>query len=835
MVAAACAGVLATSTWLTTPLIAHEPQRMPELPSITLSAEMGYGGYTKGESWTPIRIYISSTENVDGELVVEDTLPENSQDKIYTPVTLIKNARRQYELFAPPGRNAVIVKFYTNGVELSSTPVTARQLANTDRLVVVSSEPLDGFNFLGDLRTPLGGKTFLAQMRLDQLPDHVASLNAIDVLILSNIDSSILTEAQKASIRAWIVTGGHLITGGGPGARLTVPPWGDLMPARTGAATNAGQGSLANLNAFVAPNRIEPIAEVPTATTNIPLAPLQIVTQDAQVLVTTPNNTPLIVRRTLGRGIVDQLAFDVSLAPYRDWIDRAQVFVTLFNGRVGQTYALGPLRAEDLASKAAKSIPAVGLPPIWIIVLALAIYIMVIGPLNFSVLRRFNKLMWAWVTIPIIILLFSAIGFIAGSRLRSSQVLANRVSFVFGDARMNEGFAQEFVGVYALRTADLSLNTQRGFGQPIRELSTSSSYTTRPLAPIPMTMRQTEPNRLEKVGVNSNEIKTFFVRGEGVLPKISADLNVSPVAKTTDSVFITGVIKNTSNATLEDCTLIASDIQKFPGKFAPEGVLDVNLEMSRHRLRPVIPPIIERYALSSGYTPSSSFGGFSRGSRFLYSTGDYLNNVIIDWRDFSADKTLKDTDTAILAAAFGDARSQAGLGATLACWESINRTNVQFDSANYWDRGLRMWEVPVKGMTVQAGMAIPADLYNWNVLSSSTAATINDTGMSLEAGKHVLSFTPWVPIRTTTNSASVQMSFEFGSNSSRLSLRESSVWLFDWQLQKYARVRQSINVNTPTFNAPGNYVSPLGEMRMLIDVGAEVLALNDMRVSVTLQ
>lgn len=808
------------------------PTRPQALPAITLTVDAGYGGYTKQDTWTPLRIGVTSTETVDGELVLEDTNQENSADKIYAPVTLVKNARRQVVLYAPPGRTAVNIKFYTNGVELSSTPVTVRQLANTDRLVVVSGEPLDGFNFLGDLRTPLGGRSFLAQMRLDQMPDHVAAWNAVDVFIVNNVDSALLTEAQKGTVRAWVVNGGHLIVGGGPGARLTAPPWGDILPARTGAATNGGQGSLMNLNAFVAANRIEPIAEVPTQTTTIPLAPMQIVAPDAQILVNGAN-APLIVRRNLGRGLVDQLAFDATIAPLRDWSERVQLFATLFGGRVGQPQALGPLRAEDAASKAAKAIPAAGLPSFLMILIFLTLYIGVLGPLNFTILRKFNRLMWAWVTIPFIVFLFSAVGFVASVRMRGSQVLSNRVSLVYGDARVNEGNLMEFVGVFAPRRVDLNLNTQRGFGMPIREFSTVSS-SARPLAPIPVTMRQSDVTRVEKIGVSNTEMKSFFVRGEAVLPKISTELRMSSVLKPDDAPTITGVIVNQSNATLEDCVLMASDWQKFKGEFPPGGKLDVNLQLLRHRMRPVIPPVIERFS-ASGYSGSISSFSSGRNTRYLYSTGDNLNAQLVEWRDYGSDKTDKDNDVGLLSATFGDLRSQAGLGATLACWEKTNRSNVQFDDAQYSDRGLRMWDVPLQTLTVQPDMAIPADLYTWNVASSTSAAIVNDAGLSLEAGKHVFAFTPWLPVRSTSTNANLRISLEFSNSSSRQVLRESSIWIYDWQTQKYLRVRSSIQVANSTFTVPGNYVSPTGEVRMLIDIGSEVLSLTDMRMDAQLK
>lgn len=805
------------------------PMRPQHLPAITLTVEGGYGGYTKQDTWTPLRIGVTSTETVDGELVIEDTNAENSADKIYTPVSLVKNARRQVTMYAPPGRNAVNVKFYTNGVELSSLPVTVRQLANTDRLVVVSGEPLDGFNFLGDMRTPLGGRSFLAQMRLDQLPDHVASWGAVDVLIVNSVDSALLTEAQKGSVRAWIVNGGHLIVGGGPGARLTAPPWGDILPARTGAATNAGQGALNNLNAYVAANRIEPITEVPTQTATIPLAPMQVTATDAQVLVN-GSTAPLIVRRTLGRGLVDQLAFDVTIAPLRDWSERVQLFVALFGGRVGQPQALGPVRAEDAGSKAAKAIPSTGLPPFWMVLAFLALYIGVIGPLNFAVLRKLNRLMWAWVSIPLIVLIFSAVGFVTSARLRGSQVLSNRVSLVYGDARVNEGNVMEFIGVFAPRRVDLNLNTQRGFAMPVREFSTLSSSSSRPLAPVPVTMRQADGARVEKIGVSNTEIKSFFVRSEAPLPKISADLRMSAVTKPEDAPTITGVIVNQSNATFRDCVLMASDWQKFKGDFPPGGRLEVNLQLLRHRMRPVIPPVIERFS-SSGYSGSISSFSSGRNTRYLFSTGDNLNSQLVEWREYGSDRNEKDNDIGLLMATFGDLRSQASLGATFACWDNANRSNVQFDDAQYFDRGIRMWDVPVSALNLQPEMTIPADLLTWNVASSTSAAIVNDAGLSLEAGKHIFAFVPWLPVRSSTNNADLRVSLEFSNSSSRQSLRDSSVWLYDWQMQKYLRVRSSMQPANSTFTVSGNYVSSSGEVRMLLDVASEVLLLTDMRVS----
>ena len=41
-----------------------------------------------------------------------------------------------------------------------------------DRLVLIVSDPADGLNFLNDLHTPFGGKTYVAQLRPEQIPEY---------------------------------------------------------------------------------------------------------------------------------------------------------------------------------------------------------------------------------------------------------------------------------------------------------------------------------------------------------------------------------------------------------------------------------------------------------------------------------------------------------------------------------------------------------------------------------------------------------------------------------------------------------------------------------------
>jgi hypothetical protein len=57
---------------------------------------------------------------------------------------------------------------------------------------------------------------------------------------------------------------------------------------------------------------------------------------------------------------------------------------------------------------AVSQLPRSALPPIGGLLLLLRRYILLIGPVNYLVLRRLDRREWAWVTMPILIVVFAA-------------------------------------------------------------------------------------------------------------------------------------------------------------------------------------------------------------------------------------------------------------------------------------------------------------------------------------------------------------------------------------------------------------------------------------------
>ncbi|HEY3342246.1 MAG TPA: hypothetical protein VGK81_09520, partial [Anaerolineae bacterium] len=166
-------------------LTAAQAPVFAQTSAITLAAEAGFNGYIKQDSWIPVRVSLSATDISDGDVALS-TMPDRS--RLYSaPVTMARGARKQLTLYAPATPNPIQVLFLMNSQVVAVATPPIHVLDEADRLVVVVSQPADGLNFLNDLHTPFGGKTYVAQLTPAQIPEHTAALDSADVLILNNV------------------------------------------------------------------------------------------------------------------------------------------------------------------------------------------------------------------------------------------------------------------------------------------------------------------------------------------------------------------------------------------------------------------------------------------------------------------------------------------------------------------------------------------------------------------------------------------------------------------------------------------------------------------------
>jgi hypothetical protein len=799
--------------------------------TIALTVEGGFNSYVKASSWIPVRISLNANEAIEGEIVVSPR-PDRSQ-RFGTSVTLARNSRKVVTLYSPPTAFPIEALFLASGKVIAASVVPIKVLADEDRLIVVVSDPADSFNFLSDLRTPFGGKSYVAQMTPEQVPDHNAGLDSADVLIFDNIDTLTLSEAQRAAIREWVLGGGHLILGGGPGARLTLGGFNDLAPARLGAPLESS--ALNNLKDLVLPGTVEIAAVIsPTETLTPaafagPVVVLQPAVDEARSLVNS-KDTPLIMRRQLGRGVVDQLAFDPAIAPLPEWADMRMVFNGLFGGRLSVTSILGPIRENQIALTAARALPGAALPPFLVIAVYLLLFVLAIGPINFLILRRFNRLAWAWFTIPCIVVLFALLGYSTGFRLRGNEPQVHRLSIVSGDSQLTDGRALSLVGIFSPRRTPLDIITGHSLAQEIQNEG-------QPQQEI-LSFEIGDRNKLSHVIAANTDVRAFYLRGEGQLTRMESKLEYLPGRVISEPARIAGEIHNASNSDYRDCVLIAGKDYQVIGALAANARVraEVKLFLDRPQLTTLMSP---SHVAATGYASSlgMTFGRSANSSVRISSyrspfdmNGASLAESILNWRNYNNNLT-EQAERGLLLSIYNNPDISLGNGISLACWESQDRVGITVDGANYTDRGLRIWRLTTEPFLAQTKTLLPANVFEWSVLSSSSFIALDTNGLDMDPGEHLLSFSPWINTRAT-GKAEVTIKLGTSVNTSFPALQSSSLWMYDWEALRFTQVITSFTGSDVSAQVVGAYLSPAGELRVRLDVREEQITLTNIQADV---
>ena len=116
--------------------------------------------------------------------------------------------------------------------------------------------------------------------------------------------------------------------------------------------------------------------------------------------------------------------------------------------------AANPGRHRRLADdstivSAVTNLPSLALPPIGGLLVLLLGYILLVGPVNYLVLRRLDRREWAWITVPALIAVFTVGSFGIGGLLRGSDVIVHEVAIVRGAPGTTAATVQSYLGIFS--------------------------------------------------------------------------------------------------------------------------------------------------------------------------------------------------------------------------------------------------------------------------------------------------------------------------------------------------------------------------------------------------
>lgn len=223
-----------------------------------------------------------------------------------------------------------------------------------------------------------------------------AEARAFNALFLHDLDTAALNQGQRAALAGWVGLGGQLVVSGPAcGARAG-------RPGRPAAgAVGPGELSQGGLDRAGRAGRRRPSGPPAERHAQSPAGPAG---RRATSARQRPAAAPAL---RLGAVILRRVRFRQPARPGP--ARRRASGAACCAGAAAHAGAGAQLSRSSACSTAAcSSCRRCDLPSPWTLVLFMLVYVLVIGPLNYVVLRRMRRLELAWITVPLVVLLFTA-------------------------------------------------------------------------------------------------------------------------------------------------------------------------------------------------------------------------------------------------------------------------------------------------------------------------------------------------------------------------------------------------------------------------------------------
>lgn len=539
-------------------------------PGLEMEAMAAFDGYFKYGEWLPIWVQLENRgPDLEAEIQVHVTGSWGGTS-FAAPAPLPGASRKLIPVYVLPNNFSHVLKveLVADGDVLLSQEVPVKPQPNITYQVGLLAPQRDALSLLMGAALPgqQRPKT-LVDLPTADLPERPEGLRSFDTLILNDTDTSSLTPRQKTALEAWVRQGGRLVIGGGAGARRTtagLPP--SILPLLPG-----GEVELDTVPALADFAGGEPV-RVP--------GPFVVTTGDETEgrTLLAQDGLPLVRERIVGAGYVNFIALDLAVSPFDAWAGTTSFWERLLApGAAYPEWLPSDMSARQMRSGqmtyALSLLPALDLPSIRGLGVLLVIYVLLVGPVNYLALRWRKRLQWAWLSVPLITLTFSAGAFGLGYALRGSDLILNKIAVLELGA---DGTA--------------SVSSYLGLFSPARqsyEIEVRHNALLSPLTPdynpwgpsttgsgAEMVFVQGEPSYVRGLAVNQWSMQTFMMEGVWEdFGHIQADLQF-------EDERLVGTIQNQTAHTLKDAVLVLGNHFTRLGDLGPGRQASATLDLT---------------------------------------------------------------------------------------------------------------------------------------------------------------------------------------------------------------------------------------------------------------
>jgi hypothetical protein len=401
-------------------------------------------------------------------------------------------------------------------------------------------------------------------------------------------------------------------------------------------------------------------------------------------------------------------------------------------------------------------------------------------------LTRLDKRDWAWLTIPLSILLFSAGSWLIGSNLRGSDPILNQLTALRAWPDAPRAQADGLVGLLSPRRAQYTL--QAGDGEPLRPIPQAAqggSLLVRG-AQSSVDIQQAEAFAAVNFAVDSSFVAGFNQRGAADAPALSGSATLSYDPAIRGQMLARGAIRNDTGQVLRGPVVLGRGAALHLDDLAPGAVQPFELTLAGEG------PASPAPWLPSTITPYLTFRTARGQNQSDQTAADVLgverfeDGAFITLSDEDNQRRLR--DQLFLSALVDDSFDATGRADTLylAGWldDAPLTTTLSGQSAAVRQTTLVLIALDTSIEPPAGPVTISSDRFTWAVRAYSGLGEVTPIDLNMQEGEEVtFRFTP-LPSAVLDDVQQLTIVLD----SLNVAVRRVPLWLYDWRADEWVQV-----------------------------------------------
>ncbi len=425
--------------------------------NFSTSVDVGINGYAMYDTPTVVEITISCTEDFTGSIrLLPNTDPSSSYRTSVAyeqDITLVAGEEKTFAFYPSSLGDNGKIKFSvlnSKGNEVYAETDSASFLYSYSNLLIGTlTDDFAALSYLNGIYIPseaMWGYTKLMELNESNFPEKASVLSMFNVIVIDNYDTAKLSDAQYEALKEWVQSGGVLILGLGANYQNVLHIFSDDFLTGTIGDLESKDVTWSCLPTI----DVTSASEVSTDTVTYSRTAVKVGTDytksatlsgvdcldftlDGGTELTLFADGGLASYKSEGAGMVVVVGYDLAMEPVTSFDEKEAMAYALLmiadESDFNASYIMTSTYSDDAETLAGAS-DNTKRPNVQVLLIILGIYVIVVGPVLYLILKAIGKREKIWLAIPGTALLFTLVIFIFTLTYQIGGPIVNTFSFV---------------------------------------------------------------------------------------------------------------------------------------------------------------------------------------------------------------------------------------------------------------------------------------------------------------------------------------------------------------------------------------------------------------------